>query len=373
MGSPLLVRMATPTLRSQPTKAYMPIHQDIRFTTNADGVQLAMASYGRGRPIVRAAMWLTHIERDLDSSPQRQWIEELSRSHTFVTYDARGCGLSSRNPADISLDAWVSDLETVVDALRLETFPLIGFSQGAAVATAYAAKHPERVSRLVLFGAFVTSYFTTRNPDPKIAEEAEMLIKLMELGWGQNSPAFRRVFVAKFIPDATAEQQREFDEYQRLTVTPDVAARAFRAMCHINVKEDARSVKCPTLVFHSRGDQIINFEQGRKVAALIPGARFVPVDSENHIPYQTETCWPAIAQELRVFLGEQGVPARLTGRQLEVLRQVAAGQTDKQIARELNLSPRTVEMHVAGAMKSLGCATRAEAVHGAVTQGLLGP
>jgi pimeloyl-ACP methyl ester carboxylesterase/DNA-binding CsgD family transcriptional regulator len=351
----------------------MPIHQDIRFTTTTDGVQLAMASYGKGSPIVKAAMWLTHIEHDLDSPPHRQWIEELSRGHTFVTYDARGCGLSSRNPADISLDAWVSDLETVVNALKLETFPLIGFSQGAAVAMAYAAKHPGRVSRLVLFGAFVTSYFTTRNPDPGIAEEAEMLIKLMELGWGKNSPAFRQVFVAKFVPNATAEQQRSFDEYQRLTATPDVAARAFRAMCHINAKEAARSVKCPTLVFHSRGDQVIHFEQGRKVAALIPGARFVPVDSENHLPYETEACWPAIVQELRVFLGEQRAPARLTGRQLEVLRQVAAGQTEKQIARELDLSPRTVEMHVAGAMKSLGCATRAEAVHNAVTQGLLSP
>jgi pimeloyl-ACP methyl ester carboxylesterase/DNA-binding CsgD family transcriptional regulator len=351
----------------------MPIQQDIRFTSTADGVQLAMASYGKGPPIVKASTWLTHIERDLEAPFNAQWIEELSRSHTFVTYDARGCGLSSRNPKDISLDAWVSDLETVVDAQKLDTFPLLGISQGAAIAMAYAAKHPGRVSRLILFGAFATTYFTTRNPEPKIVEEAEMLIKLLELGWGRESAALRQVFVAKFIPKATTEQQRAFDEYQRVTATPDVAARAFRAMCHINAKDAARSVKCPTLVFHSRGDQLVYFEQGRKVAALIPGARFVPVDSENHVPYQGEACWPAIARELRAFLGELPAPVRLTGRQLEVLRQVAAGQTDKQIARELNLSPRTVEMHVAGAMKSLGCATRAEAVHGAVTQGLLGP
>lgn len=350
----------------------MPLQQDIRFTTAADGVQLAMASYGKGAPIVKAATWLTHIERDLDSPLHLQWIEELSRGHTFVTYDARGCGLSSRNPKDISLDAWVSDLETVVDALELETFPLLGISQGAAVATAYAARHPERVSRLVLFGAFATTYFTTQNPDPKIVEEAEMLIKLMELGWGRDSPAFRQVFVAKFIPTATAEQQRAFDEYQRLTATPDVAAHAFRAMCHINVKAAARNVKCPALVFHCRGDQLIYFEQGRKVAALIPGARFVPVDSDNHVPFQGEACWPAVVRELRAFLGSSPATVRLTGRQSEVLRQVAAGMTDKQIARELDLSPRTVEMHVAGAMKSLGCATRAEAVHSATTQGLLG-
>lgn len=353
----------------------MPVRQDIRFCQNSDGTQLAMALYGSGPPLVKAATWLTHIERDPTSAFSQHWIGEFSRRHTYVTYDARGCGLSSRKALDISLEAWVRDLETVVDSLGLQTFPLLGISQGAAIATAYAARHPERVSRLILFGGFATSYFTTGNPDPKIAQEAETLLKIVEVGWGQGSPAFRRVFVSKFMPNASVEQQQDFDEYQHLTATPDMAARCLRAMFSIDVKAAARQVACPTLVFHSRGDQMILFDQGRKLASLIPNAKFVPVDSENHFPFEDEPCWPTIVQELRDFLGEaaeQAAPsARLTGRQLEVLRRVAAGRTDKQIARELDLSPRTVEMHVAGAMKTLTCATRAEAVHRATQAGLL--
>ncbi len=353
----------------------MAVHQDIRFCNSADGVQLAMALYGQGPPLVKAATWLTHIERD-PTSFMGHWIEELSRGHTYITYDARGCGLSSRQAADISFEAWVRDLETVVDALGLATFPLLGISQGAAIAIAYATRHPERVSRLVLFGGFTTSYFTTGNPDPAIVEEAETLLKVMKLGWGKGSPALRQVFVANFMPGASAEQQHAFDEYQRLTATPEMAVRILREMFSINVKDAARKVACPVLVFHSRGDQLIYFDQGRKLAGLIPGAKFIPVDSVNHIPFREEPCWPEVVRELRSFLDYQPMAAapalKLTLRQAEVLRKVAEGKTDKQVARELDLSPRTVEMHVAGAMKILGCATRAQALHRATEAGLLG-
>jgi pimeloyl-ACP methyl ester carboxylesterase/DNA-binding CsgD family transcriptional regulator len=355
----------------------MSIRQDIRFCDTADGVQLAMALYGDGPPLVKAATWLTHIEADPTSVLTPHWIEELSRHHRYVTYDARGCGLSSRNVADISFEAWVRDLETVVESLRLERFPLLGVSQGAAIAVAYAARHPERVSRLVLWGGFATSYFTTGNPNPKIVEEAETLLKIVELGWGKGSPAFRQVFVSKFMPDSTASEQHEFDNYQRLTATPESAVRSLRAMFSINVKEEARRVQCPTTVFHAREDQLIYFDQGRKLASLIPNARFVPVDSKNHVPFAREPCWPEVQRELRGFLGEpvqaRSAGAQLTARQHEVLKQVAAGLTDKQIARALSLSPRTVEMHVASAMKALDCATRAEAVNRAVRAGLLAP
>lgn len=353
----------------------MSIRQEIRFCTCRDGVQLAMGLYGSGPPLVKAPNWLSHIERDPSSVINRHWVEELSRSHWFVTYDERGCGLSSHDVADISFEAWVHDLETVVDSLGLDTFPLFGDSQGAAVAIAYAGRHPRRVSRLILFGPFATSYFSTANPDPRIVEEAETLLKAMELGWGRGSPAFRQVFVSKFMPGATLEQQRDFDEYGRATASPAIAVRSMRAMFSLNVKEQARQVACPTLVFHSRHDQLIHFEQGRKVAALIPGAKFVPLDSVNHIPLDGEACWPVIVQELREFLGTSdsraGDRPRLTARQREVLAHVAAGLTDKQIARRLDLSPRTVEMHVAGALKALQCATRAEAVHNAARHGLL--
>lgn len=353
----------------------MSIRQDIRFCSTADGVQLAMALYGSGAPLVKAATWLTHVERDPASGLNRPWIKELSRNRQYVTYDARGCGLSSREVADISFEAWVNDLETVVDSLGLERFPLLGMSQGAPIAIAYAARHPERVSRLVLVGPYATSYYTSGNPDPRIVEEAETLLKVMQLGWGRGGSAFSRVFVSKLMPGASPELQREFNEYQLATATPDAAVRSLRAMYSVNVKEEARKVACPTLIFHARNDQSINFEQGRKVAALIPGARFVPLDSDNHLPLEAEACWPRVFQEVSEFLGDTGMAggeaASLTARQTEVLRHVATGKTDKQIARDLGLSPRTIEMHVAGAMKALDCATRAEAVARAGHAGLL--
>ena len=353
----------------------MAISQSIRFCNTADGVQLAVALAGKGPPLVRAATWLTHIECDPASMHMGHWIEELSQAHTYITYDARGCSLSSRQAADISFERWVNDLETVVDTLGLDTFPLLGISQGAAIAVAYAARHPQRVSRLVLFGGFATSYFTTRNPDPRIVEEAETLLQIMKLGWGKGSPALRQVFVANFMPGASAAQQHAFDEYQRVTATPEMAVRNLREMFNIDVKDAARKLACPAIVFHARNEQLILFDQGRKLATLIPGSRFVPVDSVNHLPFSDEPCWPGIVREMRAFLGYQvgtATPApKLTGRQVDVLRHVAAGKTDKLIARELHLSPRTVEMHVAGAIKALGCATRAEAVHRATMARLL--
>lgn len=354
----------------------MDINQEIRFCTSFDGVQLATARYGSGPPLVKAATWLTHIERDLQSPHARQWIDELSRNHSFVTYDTRGCGLSDRTAKDISLEVWVRDLEAVVDSLKLDRFPLLGISCAGATAVAYAVKHPERVSHLILFGSYSTSFFSTDKTDPHIADTAETLLRVARLGWGKGGDAFRQVFVSKFMPQASPEQQHDFDEYQRLTASPAMAEKCLRAMFEINVRAEAVKVKCPTLVFHARGDQLITFHQGRKLASLIPSARFVPIESENHVPFAGEPCWDSITKEMRSFMGEtdSGATAsytKLTVRQKEVLQHVAGGQTDKQIAKQLNLSPRTIEMHVASAMKSLSSTTRAEAVHAANQQGLL--
>lgn len=349
--------------------------QEIRFCKSSDGVDLAMAIYGAGPALVKAATWLTHVEVDHSSPFDRALIDEFTPRFRYVTYDARGCGLSQRRVDEVSLDAWVRDLEAVVDALGLETFALLGVSQGAAIAVAYAAKHPSRVSQLILLGGFATAYLSSSRADPKVLEEAETLLKIVELGWGSAQPAFRQVFVSKFLPDATAEQWRVFDELQKSTVEPDMAVRYMRAMFSINVKDSAAQVRCPTLALHAKGDQMVLFEQGRRLAALIPGARFVPLEGSNHVPFEHEPAWAAFVHHLRTFLGTDAHPVTagaLTPRQLEVLRRVAFGQTDKQIARELDLSPRTVEMHVAGAMKTLGGKTRAEAVRTAAQRGLLG-
>jgi pimeloyl-ACP methyl ester carboxylesterase/DNA-binding CsgD family transcriptional regulator len=354
----------------------VPIRPDIRFCSAADGAKIAVGSYGSGPPLVRAGTWLTHVEYDATSPLSKHWCEELAKHHRYVVYDGRGCGLSDREVRDLSLDVFVADLEAVVDGLGLGRFPLFGMSMGAPVAVAYAAKHPERVSRLVLHGGFYRSYLSSTKPDPRVLEEADVLFKSARLGWGTGSPALRQVFVAKFMGESTEAQRQAFEERQRVTSTADVAEKYLRAMFALDVKELAPRVLCPTIAFHSRGDQLIFFEQGRKLAALIPGARFVPLESKNHVPFREEPAWQALAAALRSFLEEDGVratsPAKeLTSRQLDVLRGVARGLTDKEIANELSLSPRTVEMHVARTLAALECANRAEAVRKAAALGLL--
>jgi pimeloyl-ACP methyl ester carboxylesterase/DNA-binding CsgD family transcriptional regulator len=355
----------------------VPLRPEIRFCTTPDAVKLAVGSYGNGTPLLRAATWLTHVEHDATSPLTRHWCEELSRFNRYIVYDGRGCGLSDRSPTDVSPDAWLSDLETVADELGLARFPLLGMSMGAPIAIAYAVKHPERVSRLLLFGGFHRTYFSSKNPDPRVREEADVLLKSARLGWGTGSPALRQVFAAKLMGEATEAQRQAFDERQRESSSPEMAERYLRAMFALDVKDVAPRVACPTLVFHSRGDQLILFDQGRKLAALIPGARFVPLDSKNHIPFADEPAWHTFVAEARPFLAADGAGAAppagpaLTSRQLEVLRAVARGLTDKEIARELSLSPRTVEMHVARILAALQCANRAQAVGKAKGLGIL--
>ena len=352
---------------------------EIRFCTSADGAKIAVGIHGKGPPLVRAGTWLTHVEYDATSPLSAHWGEELARRHRYIAYDGRGCGLSDRQVDELSLDVFVADLEAVVDGLGLERFPLFGLSMGAPVAVAYAAKHPERVSRLVLHGGFHRSYLTTRNPDPRVLAEADVLLKSARHGWGTGSPALRQVFVAKFMGDSTEEQRRAFDERQRVSSTAEVAEKYLRAMFALDVKDLAPRVSCPTLVSHCRGDQLIFFDQGRKLAALIPGARFVPLESVNHAPFREEPAWQVLVAALRSFLDEDAnlsapapAPAKdLTPRQLDVLRAVARGLSDKEIASELSLSPRTVEMHVSRALTALACANRAQAVRKAAALGLL--
>jgi len=336
--------------------------QSIRFCTSMDGVRLAVATIGQGAPIVRAATWLTHVEKDADNLCNRHWLAELSREHLYVRYDSRGCGLSDREVERFSVEAWIEDLEAVADALELEQFPLVGMSQGAAIAIGYAARHPERVSRLVIYGGC-----------------ARGLLKAAELGWGADSSSFRQVFISQLFHDASAEQQRAFDEAQRLTISGENAARFMKVVFELDVREAAPKVRCPTLVFHAVDDPCFPFEEGRLLASLIPDARLIPLPSKNHLPFETERAWPMFLTELRAFLPasvsdaeERSAAARLTSRQLEVLREVASGQTDKEIARKLFLSPRTVEMHVARTLEALQCRTRAEAVRRAAELKLLG-
>jgi serine/threonine protein kinase/pimeloyl-ACP methyl ester carboxylesterase len=276
--------------------------QQIRFCTSSDGVGIAYATIGSGPPLVKAANWLSHLEVDGKSPVWRHWIRELSRHNTLVRYDERGCGLSDWNVEDFSLEAWVRDLEAVVDALQLERFPLLGISQGGSIAIAYATRHPERVSHLILYGSYVRGV-SHRELSDQDRDERELLLRLIRVGWGKDHPAFRQVFTSLFIPDGTTEQMQWFNELQRVSATPETAARMCAGFFELDVRALAPQVRAPTLVLHDTGDMRVPFAEGRLVASLIPGARFVPIESRNHLILESEPGWPRFVGEVRSFLG----------------------------------------------------------------------
>jgi pimeloyl-ACP methyl ester carboxylesterase len=250
---------------------------------------------------VKPANWLTHLEYDWDSPVWRPWLRELSSEHTLLRYDERGCGLSDWNVADLSFGSWVRDLEAVVDAVGVRRFPLLGISQGCAVAIAYAVRHPERVSRLVLYGGYARGAIA-RARTPEEREEAEMVMRQLPLGWGRDNPAFRLFFAAKFLPEGTPEQTRWFSELQRITTSPEIAVRLRTTAATIDVTELAPRVRAPALVLHATGDAAVPFDQGRMLAALLPTARFVSLDSRNHILLESEPAWTRFIDEVHRFL-----------------------------------------------------------------------
>jgi pimeloyl-ACP methyl ester carboxylesterase len=282
-------------------QAVRPPEQRIRFCTASDGVRIAYATSGTGPPLVKPANWLTHLEYDWESPVWRHWLRELSREHTLLRYDERGSGLSDRVVPDLSFEAWVRDLETVVDAMGLERFPLLGLSQGCSVAIAYAARHPDRVSRLVLYGGYAQGAFV-RARDAEEREEAELVMRQMPLGWGRDNPAFRLFFAARFLPEGTPEQTSWFSELQRVTTSPEIAVRLRSAAAMIDVTDLAPRVKVPALVLHATGDGAVPFDQGRLLAALLPQARFVSLESRNHILLESEPAWSRFTDEVQRFL-----------------------------------------------------------------------
>jgi len=349
----------------------MALRQDVRFCTAADGVRLAVASMGDGPPLVRAAHWLSHVERDLESPVWRPWVQELSRRHTYIRYDQRGCGLSDRTLTGLSLDTFVSDLETVVDHLGLERFPLIGMSQGGAVAMRYADRHPERVSALVLVGAYARG--ALRRAASELERlEAETLVNLIRVGWGRDNDAFRQVFTNQYIPEGTTEQHRWWNDLERISASPEGAARTLAVFHDADVTEAAASLRVPTLVVHSRRDARVPFDEGRRLAALIPGARFVALESANHVLLEVEPAWPVFVEALYEFIGATAptAPATragatltpLTSAEAAVLELLARGLDNHAIARQLGKSEKTVRNQVSTIFDKLGVRTRAEAI-----------
>ena len=277
-----------------------PLNQNVQFCTAPDGVRIAYATLGEGPILVKSANWLNHLEHDWESALWRPRLEDLAEGRRLVRYDARGCGLSDWDVADISFDAFVRDLETVVDSLGLERFALWGLSQGCPVSIAYAVRHPERVSHLILLGGYVQG--RDRRKDPAELEKAAALRSLIRHGWGDEHSPLLRALSTTMIPGATSEQVSALVEMQRRSATAENALRTREVCDDIDVAPLLPQVGVPTLVLHSRHDAVAPFEQGRLMASSIPGARFVSLESENHIPLPDEPAWERFVAEMNAFL-----------------------------------------------------------------------
>ncbi len=272
------------------------LQQEVHFCTASDGVRIAYALAGQGLPVVKAANWLNHLEYDWQSPIWSRLLHELATRHRLVRYDERGNGLSDWDVDDISFEAFVRDLESVIEAAGLGRFALLGISQGCAVSIVYAIRHPERVSRLVLYGGFA------RGRTKRDAEHARTLFSIVEQGWGKENPAFRQFFTSLFFPEGTPEQMQWFNDLQRITTSPENALRIMRATGDVDISDLLPQVRVPTLVLHCRNDAAVVFDEGRRLAAGIPGAKFVALESRNHLVLESEPAWEKLIGEIKAFL-----------------------------------------------------------------------
>jgi pimeloyl-ACP methyl ester carboxylesterase/DNA-binding winged helix-turn-helix (wHTH) protein len=276
--------------------------QDIQFCSTADGVTIAYSKVGKGAPLVKAGNWLNHLEYDWESPVWSHLLRWMADRWQLVRYDTRGNGLSDWDVEDISFEGMVRDLETVVDAARLDRFVLFGASQGCAVSIAYAVKHPERVEKLVLYGGFAKGR-RIRGTDADI-EQADAMLTLMRTGWGGENPAFRQVFTSLFVPGGTPEQVQWFNDLQRKTTSPENAARIRYVSDIIDVADQLANVSTPTLVLHCRNDAIQPIEEGRLIAASIPNSRFVGLEGNNHLILETDPGWNRFTTEVEAFVNK---------------------------------------------------------------------
>jgi pimeloyl-ACP methyl ester carboxylesterase/DNA-binding CsgD family transcriptional regulator len=285
-----------------PTPVRAQARQRVYFTTSFDSTRIAYAVSGKGPPLVKVATFMTHLEYDWESPIWRHWIEEFMRSHTLIRYDERGNGLSDWDVEDVSFEAWVRDLESVIEAAGHQQVTLFANSQAGPVAVAYAVRHPEKVSRLILYGTYARGWLSRDLTDEQIAEE-KLIIDLMRVGWGRENPAFRQVFAMQLMPDATTEELRAFDVQMRVSTSAENAARLESEMHRTNVHDLAPLITVPTLVIHPREDAAVPFEEGRLLASLIPNAQFIALDSNNHLLTDREPAWSKFVAAFRDFLG----------------------------------------------------------------------
>jgi pimeloyl-ACP methyl ester carboxylesterase/DNA-binding CsgD family transcriptional regulator len=339
--------------------------QQIRFCQSPDGVRLAYATHGSGPPLVVVSCWLSHLQHDWQSPVWRHFLEDLGAISTLVRYDERGFGLSDWNVSNFSLEARLADLETVIEAAGLERFAMMGMSGNSPVAVAYAAKHPERVTRLIMYGGWAG---WPEAPHPSDEDKEAAFRAMVRAGWARPDPLFRRVFTNVFIPDATEPQMTWFDDLQRMSTSTDNMLAARQARRETSVTGLLSEIGVPTLALHARGDTAIDFEHARALAAQIPGARLTALESRNHILLADEPAWGVFLREVAAFMEPDRSPganardddvATLSSREREVLHLAADGLSNDQVAERLSLSVRTVERHLSNAYLKLGISGKA--------------
>jgi DNA-binding winged helix-turn-helix (wHTH) protein/pimeloyl-ACP methyl ester carboxylesterase len=273
---------------------------EVKFFTTSDGVRIAYTLSGDGPPLVRAIDWLNHLDFEWKNPFQRQWLSRMMRHHTVLRYDQRGTGLSDWTIEDFSFERTVTDLEELIEACGLDQITLHGGCQGGCAAMAYAARHPERVTNLILVGAFARGWPT---PDNMASEQFNALLTLIRLGWGRDNPAFRQLWTTLFMPDAAPAEMDWMNELQRLTTSPENAARMMAEFPKANVLDQLPRICCPTIVMHSRDDAVVSVQESRMIAGRIRGARFVELPSRNHQITPGDPAWPQYVEEFGRFLG----------------------------------------------------------------------
>jgi pimeloyl-ACP methyl ester carboxylesterase/DNA-binding CsgD family transcriptional regulator len=351
--------------------------QRIRYLRTTDGVQLAWAEAGAGPVLIKAANWLTHLEYEWESPVWRHWIRFFCDHFRFVRYDERGCGMTDWNVGNLSFDRWVEDLQAVSEASGTdEPFALLGISQGAIACIGFAAKYPERVSKLILYGAYARGVW--RRGDPQREREYRAITEIVRVGWGNDNPAFRQVFTSRFIPGASDEQIDWFNDLCRRTTSPEIAARLLESRAAVDISDILGQVRAPTLVVHSRDDGVVPIDEGRLLAAGIPGAQFVELDSGNHILLEQEPAWERFCESVAEFAGfsistgEDQAFASLSAREREILNLITEGLGNAEIGERLSISEKTVRNHVSNVFDKLGVWTRAQAIVFARDRGFKG-
>ncbi|MFO1329167.1 MAG: LuxR C-terminal-related transcriptional regulator [Rubrivivax sp.] len=340
------------------------LHHELRFAHVASGARIAWARSGRfGAPVlVRLAHWMTHVEHDRSSPIWRPWLERLGRALELVRYDERGCGLSGPDDVPVSLESALEELDVVVQARAAPRVALLGISGAAAPAVAYAVRHPERVSHLVLLGGYLAGMMH-HDPKPEHLAYHEARLRLVELGWGRNDPAVQAFFTTTFIPEATREEVAALNEQQRLSASGARVARILRARVELDVRALAPQVRVPTLVLHASDDRTVPIEAGRELAAAIPGARFESLDSRNHYPLASSPCFDRFCELVTSFVADAGASApRLTPRERQLAELLAQGLDNLQIAARLVLAEKTVRNATSALYVKLGVDGRSQAI-----------